>query len=110
MARPTFKPTLKEKKLVEKLSGLGVVQLEIITMVRDGISIQTLEKYFRRELDIGMARAHSRIAGAIFNRALKGSDNLLMFYAKTQMKWREPKDESEQQNVTINIIGGLPDE
>jgi hypothetical protein len=60
-----FEPTDEQRRLVEGLSGLGIRQINICSMVLgwDGkpISVPTLEKYFRREIDTGATKLKSRI-------------------------------------------------
>jgi hypothetical protein len=106
MGRARFKPTDEERVLVEKLSGVGLSQKDICSLIRDGIVIDTLEKYFRRELDQGMAKAHAKAADSLFKRAVNGSDALLIFYIKTQLKWSAPKDEAD----TYKTKGDTPNE
>ena len=84
-----FIPTDDERKEVAKLIGVGVPQADVALVILEGISEPTLRKHFRHELDTAMAKAHGDIAGKIYELALAGDRSLLMFYAKTQMGWKE---------------------
>lgn len=87
--RPKFEPTDEERKLVENLSGAGVPVKSIATLVRDGIDDKTLMKHFRRELDVGKARANATIGKTLFNQAVGGNISAAIFWAKSQMGWSE---------------------
>src|ERR1700730_10040637 len=63
--RPAFAPTEEQRRNVEIMSGLGIPQEDICLMVRDKngqpISIPTLEKHFRKELDQGAIKINARV-------------------------------------------------
>src|SRR5690606_32734282 len=69
--------------------GAGVPLKSIATLVRDGIDDKTLTKYFRRELDLGRARANATIGKTLFNQAVSGNISAAIFWAKSQMGWSE---------------------
>lgn len=54
-----------------------------------GISIHTLMKHFPEELELGRAKIHTRIADSLIRQAMAGNTSAMIFYAKTQMGWRE---------------------
>ncbi len=93
-----FEPTKQERRDVANLASFGTPQESIAMVIRDGISKPTLEKHFRHELDTAMIRAHGKIGGKIFSMAMAGDRTLLIFYAKTQMGWKE-----------VQVIEGNPD-
>lgn len=101
--RPPFVPTDADRKLVRKLSGLGLPQHQIRMLVRQkGIGIDTLAEHFRVELDEGKAETGWKIANALFNKALKGDTTAMIWWTKTQMRW------SETQKVEITGAQGGP--
>ena len=55
--RPRFEPTEEQRRNVEIMTGLGIPQTAICLMVRGPkgkpISLTTLEKHFRKEIDTG---------------------------------------------------------
>jgi len=85
--RPAFKPTDAMRKQVESLSGFGLPQEQIASML--GLSDDTLRKYFEPELLKGKAEANSKIAQTLFNKATGGDTTALIFWAKTQLRWKE---------------------
>lgn len=93
--RPKFEATPEIKKQVEALAGYGIPQEQIGAIV--GCSDDTLRKYFAEDLLKGKAKANAQIAQTLFNKAKSGDTSALIFWAKTQMKWKE---------TTVNEITG----
>ena len=89
ITKPTFKPTDDERKLVEQMCAVGIPQESICLVVRDGIDDKTLRKHFRRELDTAKIKANAKIGGTLFNKAVNGDTTAAIFWAKTQMGWKE---------------------
>lgn len=87
--RPPLEFTSEERKMVESLVGYGVPQSDIAALLRDGIDLKTLRKHFRYELNTGKAKANAKIAQSLFQQATNGNITALIFWAKTQMGWRE---------------------
>jgi hypothetical protein len=59
-----------------------------------GVSIKTLLRYYRKELDIGKARANANVAKGLYSSAIKGNLGAQIFWLKAQAGWREvPKDD-----------------
>ena len=89
VGHPTFEPTDDERKLVEQMTAVGIPQESIALVIRDGIDDKTLRKHFRRELDTAKIRANAKIGGTLFNKAMAGDTTAAIFWAKTQMGWKE---------------------
>ncbi len=87
--RPPFEPTAQERKQVESMAGYGVPHEGIACMIRDGIDEKTLRKRFRRELDVGKAKAHSKIGQTLFQQAMNGNIAAAIWFSKAQMGWKE---------------------
>jgi hypothetical protein len=87
--RKPFEPTEKERKNVESMSGFGVPIDQIAALVRDGISVDTLTKYFERELINGKAKANSQVGQTLFQKATSGDTTAAIWWSKTQMRWKE---------------------
>ena len=78
-----------DREKVKSLAGCGVPQESIAALVgQNGISVESLVKHFKREMERGRAQAHELISKSLCHRALS-SDTLAIFYAKTQMRWRD---------------------
>ena len=100
--RPAFVPTAEDRKQVELLSGMGLPQDQIATLISGGISIDTLRKHFESELIAGKAKANSQVAKTLFQKATSGDTTAAIWWSKTQMKW------SEVQRVEHSGVNGNP--
>lgn len=87
--RPAFVPTDEERGQVEKYAGLGLSYDQISALVRDGIHRLTLMEHFQRELELGKAKAHAKVGGKLFQKAMEGDTASLIWWTKTQMRWAE---------------------
>jgi hypothetical protein len=99
------KPTVKSKNIVKSHVIVGTPQ-EIVADIL-GITSKTLRKHYREQLDQGLALANVQIGGKLFSKAMKGDTTALIFWAKTRMGFREPREgdgEVSPAAVTINIV------
>jgi len=87
MSRRPHQPTPKELKYVEALSSYGVPEDDIARVV--GITIKTLRKHYRDQLENGSTRANAQIAGFLFTAAKKGSVPAMMFWLRCRSRWAE---------------------
>lgn len=103
--KPGTKPmvfTAAERQQVQNMAGFGVPQRDIATILN--IDVDTLVKHFRRELDLGVAKANSEVGQTLHQQALNGNTAAAIFWSKARMGWRETvKVESE-----ISGPGGGP--
>lgn len=98
--RPEFEVTDAIRKQVELLSGFGVPQEQIASMI--GCSVDTMVKHMANECSVGKGKANANIAKTLYNKAICGDTSALIFWAKTQMKWSEQVE--VKQEVNINDI------
>ena len=61
-----------------------------------GMSTETMTKYYRDELDTAKAQANASIAGRLYKKAMDGDTTAMIFWLKTQAKWRETIDISNE--------------
>jgi len=87
--RPRFVPSDSERRQVEAMSGYGVPLPQIAVLVRDGIDLETLHKYFETELIAGKAKANAQIGKTLFSKAQEGDTAAMIWWSKTQMRWAE---------------------
>jgi hypothetical protein len=90
-----YVPSQAQRDLAETLSGYGIPQDDIARLV--GVSLMTLHKHFREELDVGMAKANAFVAANMFKMATGDGPHagrMAMFWAKARMGWREVPQES----------------
>lgn len=104
--RKPFVPTEEDRQQVEKLAGLGLSQDQISALIQDGIAKNVLLEYFPRELELGKAKAHAKIGGKLFQKAMDGDTASLIWWTKTQMRWAETQ-KHEIVQTTISINGAL---
>jgi len=104
--QPPLVPTDEEREMVEKLSGFGLQQESIAAMVRDGIHVDTLRTHFKRELELGRAKANGKIGKTLFDKAMAGDTGSLIWWTKTQMRWAETQ-KHEIVHTGISITGAL---
>lgn len=102
-----FAPTDEQRKNVEAMSGYGVPQTDIAIIL--DIAPKTLRLHFRRELDVGLAKANAKIGQTLFQQATGGNTAAAIFWAKARMGWREKQDDDRETGITIRIEGGLPE-
>ncbi len=82
------KPTAKDRKTAEAMSGYGIRQ-EVIACVI-GVSEPTLRKHYREDLDRGDGMAQAKIGETLYERAVVDRDTTsLIFLAKTRIGLRE---------------------
>ena len=87
--RKPFIATDVERRQVEAMSGYGVPFEQIAALVRDGIDIDTLRKYFSPELINGKAKANAQVGKGIFQKAMAGDTTAQIWWSKCQMGWKE---------------------
>lgn len=80
-------PTAKTRAEVEALNSFGNTQEEIALYL--GICVDTLAKYYRKELDTAVIRANAMVARRLFNKATEQDDlSAMVFWLKTRGRWR----------------------
>jgi hypothetical protein len=87
MPRPEHEPTDAQRLEAQSYAAVGVPHDQIGLLL--GISKPTLIKHYRRELDIGKARANSAVGKSLFKQATSGNTAAAIFWMKAQAGWRE---------------------
>lgn len=90
--RPLFEPTPEQRKRVLTMVGVGISHAEICLVVTHNgkpLSLKTLRKHFREELNTGTVIANAQVGGAIFKAALEGKPGAQALWAKCRMGWKE---------------------
>jgi hypothetical protein len=99
MPRAPHEPTPASRKQVEALAAYGIPQEEICNVV--GVSLPTLHKHYRDELDTAMSKANARVAESLFKKATgDGTQSVTaaIFWLKTRAGWKE---------TVVNEHGGI---
>lgn len=99
MAAHAHKPTEKQRTEVEAYAAVGVPHHDIARLVP--MSIHTLLKHYRRELDVGKAKANAQVGKSLFQMATTGNTAAAIFWMKAQAGWRE------KQSVELEGTGAL---
>jgi hypothetical protein len=88
MPNPTpHKPTDKTRKDVAEMVSFGNTQEQIATVL--DICVDTLVKYYRRELDTATTLANKKVAKGLFRKAVEDDDlSAQIFWLKTRARWR----------------------
>lgn len=99
--RPPIKHNEEHAKQVQALSQYGVPQEDIAATI--GVCVETLVKLYRAEMDMGRAIANARIGKSLFEKAVAGDTTAAIFWAKTQMGWRESQRMEVDATVSANV-------
>jgi len=88
--RPPIGRSEEIAKAVQLHTLVGTPQPTLAKIL--GMSTETLTKYYREELDTAKAQANASIAGRLYKKAMDGDTTAMIFWLKTQAKWRETID------------------
>jgi len=84
-----FVLTDAERAQVRKMAGHGLTYVMIARLIRDGINVTTLLRYFAHELEWGRANATAKLAECLYERALNCCVVSTLFWLKCRANWRE---------------------
>jgi hypothetical protein len=115
--RPPHVQDARSRKLVEIMVAIGTNHDEIARTI--GISVGTLDRKYRNELNGASAKTNAAIGNSLFLQAVggpkhdwrKANPQVGMFWAKTRMRWRdrEPDDgqlvDNDPQVIRVSIVG-----
>lgn len=110
MARPLKVLKLDEEQ-IRHLAAVGCSHEDIAAVA--GVSVDTLTRRFAEILKIGGAELNNRLRAAQVERALAGSDTMLIWLGKVRLRQIEPRleaDTSEPPALNVNIHHIYPDE
>lgn len=83
-------PTEKTRQQVEAMAAFGLKHDHIARIV--GISDETLRKYYRNELDLGLSKVTAQVANSLYKRALSDRSEAVAaakFFLQSQAGWKE---------------------
>jgi hypothetical protein len=87
-------PTDATRQTVSLHATVGTRQ-EVIAEIL-GISVDSLQRHYRSELDTSREKANANVGGALYNKAMKGDTASMIFWLKTRARWRETVDISNE--------------
>lgn len=109
----TFTPTDEQRNMVKALTGFGILQEQIRSLIKgprgQGISDATFRKNFREEIATGATTANAKVAESLFkNATVNNNVSAQIWWSKTRMGWKEPPQELQHGGIAggppINII------
>jgi hypothetical protein len=101
-------PTDKTKGEVAALTSFGNTQEEIASYM--GISVDTLARHYRDELDNSVVRANAKVANKLYRKAIEGDDiKAQIFWLKTRARWRETDHKDDDKSLSGAIVSKLID-
>lgn len=80
-------PTDEARKLVKSLAAVGIKHVDIASKL--DITHETLNKYYKTELDDGRIDANAAIGQTLFQQAKNGNTSAAIFWLKTRAGWKE---------------------
>lgn len=101
------KPTEKTRKAVSDMTAYGSTQQQIARVLN--ISVPTLLKHYKEEVETSSTIANTAVAGKLFEKCMAGDTTSIIFWLKTQARWRENHDreDSENQKLLLEAFNGL---
>lgn len=104
--RPPHEPTEKTRAKVKALSAYGTPQADIARAL--DIHRETLTKYYRDELDLGVIEANAKVAETLFNQAVRdGNTTAAIWWTKSRMGWKEKQDLEHSGGINLNVVTGI---
>lgn len=82
-----FHATDAQRELVEQMTGMGCSLDQVGGVLK--VSHDTIQRHFKHELATAVARANTKVAGALFQNAMGGNVTAQIFWLKTRARWRE---------------------
>ena len=104
--------------MVEALIGYGMTYKEICCIVKnpttgEGISVNTLQRHFREELDAGAPMVKAKVIGSLVRSAVNGNVTAQIWFTKARLNWRGEHVTHEVQSGTGVLVapaGVTPEE
>lgn len=99
--RPPFQPTPDDRKTVELMCAVGIAQEGIALCIQDGISVETMQKYFDAELKTAAIKANTKVGGSMFQQAINGNVNAQKWWTACRMGWKDQTDINTNATIVI---------
>ena len=109
--RKPHEPSKASRDTVRLHSAIGTPQEDVARLLK--IDVKTLLKYYRDELDLGLAAANAQVGGALYNKAIGGDTAAMIFWMKTRARWRETDEKAKNTEASLadaitSLIDKLP--
>lgn len=100
--RTAHKPTDETRHIVAMAYLNGCTQDVVAGMM--GISVPTLWKHYKKELEFGSDERNAKVAAALFHNAMSGDVRAQMFWMKTRAGWRETNNLELSGKVEVKTL------
>lgn len=85
--QPAHIVTKENQELVKALSSFGISREDIATYI--GVSGSTIDKHYKKEMEIGPTAANAQIAKRLYKKAIDGDTTCMIFWLKCRARWKE---------------------
>ncbi len=97
-AKPHHKVSEEFKLKISALKSFGTPNEDIANYL--GISLDTLKKFYKYELDTAQVRSNAEVANKLYKKATVDEDlTAIIFWLKTRARW---STEDSKQNKEVN--------
>jgi hypothetical protein len=100
-----YEPNEADRQLVQQMAAVGIRHEQIAAVLK--LSADTLVKYYDEELKTAKTKANMKIAGTLYNKAMKGDTTCMIFWLKTQAQWNETQHivhENKQYVISDEVL------
>ena len=109
--RPPHKPTEQSRNMVKEAVGMGMEQTMISRLLN--IAPKTLRRFYREELDTGLAIANMVVAKALYGQAKSGKNTIAsIFWLKARDGWQDTQKtvhEGLPEKISVTFALKAPD-
>jgi hypothetical protein len=102
MSRRQHEPTNEQRQQAMLLSGYGIPQEQIATMLH--LDAKTLRLHYRRELDVGLIQANAAVARSLYRMAVHDKvPAAAIFWMKARAGWKDRQDVTIEGTQTVQL-------
>lgn len=101
MGRPPYEPNESDRKKLVQMRITGATAENIGDAL--GICKSILYRHYKKELDTAKLQAVANVGGALYTKAMNGDTTCMIFYLKTQGRWRETDQLAEASDEAPSI-------
>jgi len=103
-----IEPTFEDREIVGRMYAMGITKKQIAATTCGGISVGSLDKHFKYELETSVQQANFAVAESLYKKAVGGDTNSMLFWLKTRAGWKETSvletTFNEPPKLNINFI------
>jgi hypothetical protein len=104
MARPKFKPTEEQRRLVKSMAAYGIKQEGIARVLRLR-SLKTLRKHFREELTLGEIEGVAQVSQTHYQMAKSGKHAAsTIHFLEKHPRWLDVQNLENRPAVTPDFV------